>query len=127
MVAMNNPKAKAKEVNAPVRSELQPALFNGERIAITGTPDATTAQQVLAVAERAFHLKQDVLAKRMLSKKDVVVTTMESLAALNEFAGMASDRLPGWRMAYSAERLDNVAYRKTGAGIQYVTIPEHLR
>ena len=91
-------------------------------------PDAATARQVLAVVERAYHKKAEVLDRRMPSKKEgVLVTTLKGLAALSEFEGMDTDRLDGWRMAYNAERLDNIAYRQTGAAIQVVKIPEHLR
>ncbi len=90
--------------------------------------DATTTKQVLAVAARAFHKKTEVLDRRMPSKNgSVVVTTLKGLATMSGFEGMETDRLDGWRMAYNGERLDNIAYRQTGASIQYVKIPEHLR
>lgn len=109
-------------------SELQPALFTPVQDKKMVVPDATTTQQVLAVAERAFHKKTEVLDRRMPSKNgSVVVTTLKGLAALTEFEGMETDRLDGWRMAYNGERLDNIAYRQTGGSIQYVKIPEHLR
>jgi hypothetical protein len=109
-------------------SELQPRLFTPEQAGKMVAPDATTTKQVLAVAARAFHKKAEVLDRRMPSKNGVVVvTTLKGLAAMSEFEGMATDRLDGWRMAYNAERLDNIAYRQTGASIQYVKIPAHLR
>lgn len=121
-------KARSRTYLRPMLSELQPALFTPEQASKMAAPDAATARQVLAVVERAYHKKAEVLDRRMPSKKEgVLVTTLKGLAALSEFEGMDTDRLDGWRMAYNAERLDNIAYRQTGAAIQVVKIPEHLR
>lgn len=109
-------------------SELQPGLVpEGETRKMMET-DAATARQVLAVVERAYHKKAEVLDRRMPGKKGgVMVVTLIGLAAGSEFAGMETDRLDGWRLAYDLARLDNIAYRQTGAAIQYVVIPKHLR